>query len=72
LSAFSEALRQRRLRSSKSSRHPTNPLQVEACDKEKVEVIEKHFREILLTLGLDLTDDSLEKNPSSLCQNVGV
>lgn len=29
-------------------------------DKEKIEIIERHFREIMLTLGLDLTDDSLK------------
>ncbi len=32
-------------------------------DDEKVEVIEKHFREIMDTLGLDLTDDSLKGTP---------
>lgn len=32
-------------------------------DKEKIEIIERHFREIMLTLGLDLTDDSLKGTP---------
>ncbi|MFN7014134.1 MAG: GTP cyclohydrolase I FolE [Bacteroidia bacterium] len=32
-------------------------------DKEKIEIIEHHFREIMLTLGLDLTDDSLKGTP---------
>jgi len=27
-------------------------------DSEKIAIIESHFREIMLTLGLDLTDDS--------------
>jgi GTP cyclohydrolase I len=32
-------------------------------DKEKIEIVERHFREIMLTLGLDLTDDSLKGTP---------
>ncbi len=32
-------------------------------DEEKIEKIEKHFREIMITLGLDLTDDSLQGTP---------
>lgn len=32
-------------------------------DEEKMEIIEGHFREIMLTLGLDLTDDSLRGTP---------
>jgi GTP cyclohydrolase I len=32
-------------------------------DEEKIEKIEKHFREIMVTLGLDLTDDSLQGTP---------
>jgi GTP cyclohydrolase I len=28
-------------------------------DLEKIKIIEGHFREIMLTMGLDLTDDSL-------------
>lgn len=32
-------------------------------DEEKIEVIEHHFRQIMLTLGLDLTDDSLNGTP---------
>ena len=31
--------------------------------KEKIERIEKNFTEILETLGMDLTDDSIEKTP---------
>lgn len=32
-------------------------------DAEKIDKIEGHFREIMLTLGLDLTDDSLKGTP---------
>jgi GTP cyclohydrolase IA len=32
-------------------------------DEEKIERIEKHFREIMMILGLDLTDDSLNGTP---------
>ncbi|MBS1489386.1 MAG: GTP cyclohydrolase I FolE [Bacteroidetes bacterium] len=32
-------------------------------DQEKIEKIEVHFREIMLTLGLDLNDDSLNGTP---------
>lgn len=42
------------------------PLRVDAfekTDKEKIEIIEHHFAEIMLTLGLDLTDDSLQGTP---------
>ncbi|MFN3839670.1 MAG: GTP cyclohydrolase I FolE [Cyclobacteriaceae bacterium] len=42
------------------------PLRADAFempDDEKVEKIEKHFREIMNILGLDLTDDSLNGTP---------
>src|SRR5262245_293965 len=32
-------------------------------DEEKIDRIEKHFREIMQILGLDLTDDSLNGTP---------
>lgn len=35
----------------------------EKNDAEKIAVIEKHFRQIMNTLGLDLTDDSLNGTP---------
>lgn len=35
----------------------------EINDEEKIEKIEKHFREIMTILGLDLTDDSLNGTP---------
>jgi len=42
------------------------PLRADAFaldDEEKIVRIEKHFREIMTTLGLDLTDDSLNGTP---------
>ena len=42
------------------------PLREDAFDMDdelKMELIEKHFREIMLILGLDLTDDSLKGTP---------
>lgn len=41
---------------------PTTDLQ-NIDRKEKIEVIEKHFTEIMKTLGLDLGDDSLVETP---------
>lgn len=32
-------------------------------DDEKIKIIAKHFREIMITMGLDITDDSLEQTP---------
>lgn len=50
--------------------HPVSsyetPLREDAfalSDQEKIEKIEVHFREIMLTLGLDLNDDSLNGTP---------
>ena len=42
------------------------PLRPDAFDQDdalKIELIEKHFREIMLILGLNLTDDSLKGTP---------
>ncbi len=42
------------------------PLRPDAFDKDddlKIELIEKHFRDIMLILGLDLNDDSLKGTP---------
>jgi GTP cyclohydrolase IA len=42
------------------------PLRIDAFDlddNQKIEIIEAHFREIMLTLGLDLADDSLKGTP---------
>ena len=37
-------------------------------DEEKIKKIESHFREIMLTLGLDLTDDSLRGTPKRVAK----
>lgn len=37
-------------------------------EKEKMKIIEQHFREIMLTLGLDLTDDSLKGTPKRVAK----
>ena len=37
-------------------------------DQEKVEKIESHFAEIMKTLGLDLTNDSLRKSPNRVAK----
>jgi GTP cyclohydrolase I len=42
------------------------PMRADAFDKsdeEKIEIISDHFRQIMETLGLDLTDDSLSGTP---------
>lgn len=36
--------------------------------KEKIDIIEKHFAEIMRTLGLDLSDDSLEETPKRVAK----
>jgi GTP cyclohydrolase I len=45
---------------------PTTPLNLER--KEKIDIIEKHFSEIMKTLGLDLTDDSLIDTPKRVAK----
>ncbi len=42
---------------------PLRPDAFELNDSEKMDIIEGHFREIMLTLGLDLKDDSLKGTP---------
>jgi GTP cyclohydrolase IA len=42
---------------------PIRPDAFELEDKEKIKLIEEHFREIMHVLGLDLTDDSLSGTP---------
>ncbi len=37
-------------------------------DAEKIEVIQKHFHAIMLTLGLDLNDDSLKDTPKRVAK----
>jgi GTP cyclohydrolase IA len=48
------------------SENPDTPLRPDAflmSDEDKIELIEKHFREIMNVLGLDLSDDSLAGTP---------
>ena len=48
------------------SENTETPLRPDAFlmnDTDKIELIEKHFREIMLVLGLDLNDDSLAGTP---------
>jgi GTP cyclohydrolase I len=42
---------------------PLRPDAFDLNDDEKIDRIEKHFREIMTILGLDLTDDSLNGTP---------
>ncbi|MDJ1469324.1 GTP cyclohydrolase I FolE [Cytophagaceae bacterium DM2B3-1] len=47
------------------------PMRADAFDRDddlKVELIEKHFREIMHILGLDLTDDSLKGTPNRVAK----
>jgi len=37
-------------------------------DSEKIKIIERHFKEIMLTLGLDLKDDSLRGTPQRVAK----
>lgn len=47
---------------------PLRPDAFDLSDAEKIKIIEKHFREIMLTLGLDLTDDSLRGTPKRVAK----
>lgn len=40
----------------------------ECSDEEKIKIISGHFREIMNTLGLDLTDDSLKGTPGRVAK----
>jgi len=42
---------------------PLRPDAFEMDEDLKIELIEKHFKEIMLIMGLDLTDDSLKGTP---------
>ena len=46
-----------------SSETPLRPDAFELDDKLKIELIAKHFKEIMHILGLDLSDDSLQGTP---------
>src|SRR5687768_1074252 len=46
-----------------SSDTPLREDAFELDDETKIELIEKHFKQIMFVLGLDLTDDSLSGTP---------
>ena len=46
-----------------SSETPLRPDAFIKSDKDKMAVIEKHFRSIMEEIGLDMTDDSLKGTP---------
>jgi len=51
--------------------HITTPIREDAFDKtneEKIEIIAKHFKEILHTLGLDTDDSSLKNTPNRVAK----
>lgn len=47
---------------------PLRPDAFVKSDQEKIDTIAKHFREIMLTLGLDLSDDSLRGTPERVAK----
>ncbi len=47
---------------------PLRPDAFELSDEQKMEKIEHHFREIMLAMGLDLTDDSLRGTPKRVAK----
>ena len=51
-----------------SDETPLRPDAFELDDDLKIELIEKHFREIMHILGLDLTDDSLKGTPKRVAK----
>lgn len=56
---------------SASDTHWNTPLRPDAfdlTDEEKIDKIEKHVREIMQTLGLDLADDSLNGTPKRVAK----
>lgn len=60
-----------RFGSTKSEILPSPTLRMDAfkkSDEEKIYLIEKHFKEIMYTLGLDLEDDSLKGTPRRVAQ----
>ena len=55
----------------KDSTNIKTPLREDAfsiSDDNKIKIIESHFKEIMLTLGLDLTDDSLKGSPKRVAK----
>ena len=51
-----------------SSATPLRPDAFELTDQQKITRIAHHFREIMNTLGLDLTDDSLQGTPKRVAK----
>lgn len=47
---------------------PLRPDAFELSDNDKIQIIEKHFSEIMKTLGLDMTDDSLKGTPKRVAK----
>ena len=47
---------------------PLRPGAFDMEDDEKIKIISRHFREIMHTLGLDLTDDSLKGTPNRVAK----
>lgn len=47
---------------------PLHAVAFELGDDEKIKIISAHFKEIMLTLGLDLTDDSLRGTPNRVAK----
>jgi GTP cyclohydrolase I len=47
---------------------PLRPDAFDLEDEEKIKIISRHFREIMHTLGLDLTDDSLKGTPGRVAK----
>ena len=47
---------------------PTVEGSFELSDKEKIEKIAAHFKAIMETLGLDLSDDSLKETPKRVAK----
>jgi GTP cyclohydrolase IA len=51
-----------------SAETPLRPDAFELSDTDKIKKISHHFREIMETLGLDLTDDSLKGTPTRVAK----
>jgi GTP cyclohydrolase IA len=47
---------------------PLRPDAFDLSEEEKMDIIAGHFKEIMLTLGLDLTDDSLKGTPKRVAK----
>jgi GTP cyclohydrolase IA len=54
---------------SSSAETPMRKDAFDLSDEEKIDRIEMHFRQIMETLGLDLTDDSLAGTPKRVAKS---